>query len=56
MVVDSGWLQTVMQEKIDSINWKAAAEDVKRFLKPAGQKSLELWSNRFFTQRLEQLV
>jgi hypothetical protein len=54
--VDLTWLKTALQEKIDSIDWKAAADDVERFLKPAEQKSLELWSARFFSHKLSQLA
>jgi predicted nucleotidyltransferase component of viral defense system len=55
LVVDLSWLIVVLQEKIDAIDWKQAAADVERFLKPAEQKSLELWSTRFFSQKLSQL-
>jgi len=37
--VDLAWLKTVMQEKIDSIDWRVAA-DVERFLKPPEIESL----------------
>jgi hypothetical protein len=55
LVVDLSWLIVVLQEKIDAIDWKQAASDVERFLKPAEQKSLELWSTRFFSRKLSQL-
>jgi predicted nucleotidyltransferase component of viral defense system len=55
LVVDLSWLIVVLQEKIDAIDWKQAAADVERFLKPAEQKSLELWSTRFFSRKLSQL-
>lgn len=54
--VDLKWLKTAMQAKIDSIDWKVAAADVERFLKPAEIESLCLWSARFFSQKLQQLV
>ena len=54
--VDMAWLKTVMQEKIDSIDWKEAADDVERFLKPAELKSLSLWSARFFSTKLDKLI
>lgn len=56
LFVNLAWLKTVMQEKIDSIDWKVAAGDVERFLKPAEIESLRLWSARFFSQKLQQLV
>ncbi|MES3006806.1 MAG: nucleotidyl transferase AbiEii/AbiGii toxin family protein [Pseudomonadota bacterium] len=54
--VDTAWLVKTLLEKIESIDWKAAAVDVEPFLRPAEQKSLELWSVRFFSQRLLQLA
>ncbi len=56
LTVDLGWLKTVLQEKVNSIDWNMAAKDVERFLKPAEQKSLELWNVRFFSQKLSQLI
>jgi len=54
--VDLPWLKDVLQEKIDSIDWKEAVGDVERFLKPVEVDSLRLWSGRFFTHKLQQLV
>lgn len=56
LAVDMAWLKTVMQGKIDSIDWTEAASDVERFLKPAEVEGLRLWSGRFFTTKLNQLV
>jgi hypothetical protein len=56
LVVDMAWLKTVMQEKIDSVDWKEAASDVERFLKPGEVESLRLWSGRFFSEKLKQLI
>lgn len=53
--VDQDWLVSVLDEKISSIDWKAAANDVERFLKPVEQKSLSLWSERFFMNKLKNL-
>ena len=55
MVVDMAWLKTVIREKIDGIDWAEAAADVERFLKPAEVNSLQLWSARFFSARLNKL-
>jgi hypothetical protein len=44
-----------LREKITSINWRNAADDVARFLKPIEQPSLALWSERFYLHKLEQL-
>jgi hypothetical protein len=56
LIADMAWLKTTMQEKIDSIDWKQAAGDVERFLKPAEVEGLRLWSGRFFSARLKQLI
>jgi len=50
------WLKTAMQEKINSVDWAEAAGDVERFLKPNEVDSLRLWSGRFFSSKLQQLV
>jgi predicted nucleotidyltransferase component of viral defense system len=56
LAVDESWLQSNLQEKIDSINWKAAADDVKRFLPTTELASLSLWGARFFSQKLGKLI
>jgi hypothetical protein len=56
LVVDMAWLKTTIQEKIDRIDWAEAAADVERFLKPAEVNSLQLWSARFFSAKLNRLV
>jgi hypothetical protein len=49
------WLDTALKEKIESVDWNQAADDVKRFLRPVEQKSLDVWSARFFTEKLAKL-
>lgn len=53
--VDMSWLRQALQGRIESINWQEAAADVERFLMPVERKSLELWSARFFSQKVSQL-
>ncbi|MCW8932027.1 MAG: nucleotidyl transferase AbiEii/AbiGii toxin family protein [Gammaproteobacteria bacterium] len=53
--IDQDWLINALGEKISSIDWKEAANDVERFLKPVEQKSLSLWSERFFMNKLKNL-
>jgi len=54
--VDPLWLETAMMEKIASIDWEQAKEDVRRFLRSAESESLDLWSDRFFTSKLTKLI
>lgn len=53
--VDQDWLENALSGKINSIDWKAATDDVERFMKPVERKSLSLWSERFFMGKLQKL-
>ena len=53
--VDREWLVKALGEKISAIDWKDAAEDVERFLKPVEQKSLKLWSEKFYMNKINKL-
>lgn len=54
--VDTEWLNTTMRDKIASIDWSKAAQDVAPFLQPAFQQSLRLWSAPFFAEKLATLL
>lgn len=56
LTVDRDWLIAALGEKIAAIDWKDAAADVERFLKPMEQKSLSLWSERFYMSKLDNLL
>ena len=53
--VDPPWLVNALLHKIAAIDWKAASQDVERFLNAAEKQSLTLWSARFFASKVEQL-
>lgn len=55
LTVDGKWLVEALKEKIGTIDWKAAAEDVRRFLRPVERTSLDLWSERFFLSKVDKL-
>ncbi len=55
LAVNREWLVKTLDDKIMSINWQDAAADVERFLKPVEQKSLSLWSEKFYKSRLNKL-
>jgi len=55
LIIDQDWLVSALDEKINSIDWKAAADDVERFMKPVERKSLSLWSERFFMSKLKKM-
>ena len=54
--IDDAWVIATLKAKITSIDWDAAAADVSRFLRPAEEKSLSLWSERFFHAKVDQLA
>lgn len=53
--IDEEWLVAALVEKISSITWTDAVADVERFIKPVERKSLSLWSERFFIDKLQRL-
>lgn len=55
IMVDSTWLQHALTARISVINWKEAATDVERFLDSVEQKSLALWSERFFMDKVQKM-
>ncbi len=55
IAVDKAWLLNELEQKIISMNWKQAAEDVRRFVRVAEQPSLDLWSKELFLGQLDKL-
>ena len=53
--VDAAWLEIALKEVIDRIDWPQAAADVEPFLSQPEQRSLSLWSARFFHDKVERL-
>ena len=53
--VNLEWCMAQLEKTIKSINWKATAEDVRRFVRVAEQPSVDLWSKEFFLAQLEKL-
>jgi hypothetical protein len=56
IAVDIAWLEAALSDAIAKIDWKAASDDVARFLRPAELRSVELWSERFFLAKVEKLT
>jgi predicted nucleotidyltransferase component of viral defense system len=55
ITVDKAWLLNELERKITSMNWKQAAEDVRRFVRVAEQPSLDLWSKELFWGQMDKL-
>jgi hypothetical protein len=52
VVADKKWVVGELQKKITSMNWKQAADDVRRFIRVNEQPSLELWGADLFLHQL----
>lgn len=55
LVVTPSWLKSALKETINNIDWKAAADDVRPFLRPVEANTLTLWSKAFFLAKLGKL-
>ena len=53
--INHEWVVEELSQKIASINWNKAAEDVEPFMKVLEQNSLKLWNERFFMNKLQKL-
>lgn len=53
--VDLNWCRSGLENAIKSMDWKATAMDVRRFVRVAEQPSLELWSKDLFLAQLKKL-
>ena len=53
--VTDEWVVDVLSQRITTIDWKVAAQDVERFLSAAEKQSLSLWSARFFVSRVHAI-
>lgn len=53
--VDWRWCLAHLGEKINSVDWPQAREDVRRFVKATEYPSLELWSRELFLSQLQKV-
>jgi len=54
--VDIKWLKTQLAIKTEAIDWKETEEDVRAFVMPLEQHSLNLWSREYFMHKIEQIT
>ena len=52
--VDKEWTIKTLREKICSLDWQEAKEDIRRFVRQNELASLELWSKELFIDRLDK--
>ena len=55
LTVDIDWVENALLDKIREIDWADATQDVERFLSAVEKPSLRLWSERFFTSKVQEL-
>ena len=55
IMVDHKWSINQLRMKIDNLDWKFAAEDVRRFVPANEQPSLDLWGRALFLLQLEKI-
>lgn len=55
VAVNAEWLQRALLEKIQSLDWEEAVRDVEPFLSAMERRSLAVWGEPLFTERVQQL-
>lgn len=53
--ISKKWYLVELEKKIHSIDWKAAKEEVKRFVRPIDLPSLSVWHKAFFLDRIQKM-
>lgn len=53
--VDWQWCLAHLEERVNSVDWTQAREDVRRFVKATEYPSLELWSRELFLSQLQKI-
>lgn len=52
---DAKWYLAELKNRITSIDWKKAKDDIQRFIPQSEQEGLNLWSKDFFLHHLDRL-
>ncbi|NQT28070.1 MAG: nucleotidyl transferase AbiEii/AbiGii toxin family protein [Candidatus Omnitrophica bacterium] len=53
--INREWYIKEMAKKTEEIDWKAAKEEMMRFLKPSAITGLDVWDKEFLSDRLQKL-
>ena len=53
--INQDWYIKEMVKKIEKIDWKAAKEEMVRFLRPSAMAGLDVWGKEFLLDRLQKL-
>jgi len=55
LTLNDRWLQDAFQNKIQSVDWKEAKQDIQRFLKPNQLQQLDQWNEKFFLETVSKI-
>lgn len=53
--IDNDWVVRHLEEKIKSVDWRIAKQDVESFLRKRQLRTLDLWNREFFLQFINDL-
>ncbi len=51
--INKDWILKALRERICSLDWSQAKEEIKRFVRPNELASIDLWSKELFLDRLD---
>lgn len=51
--IDKEWCLKTLRDRICSLNWQEAKDDIKHFIQQKGLVSIELWSKELFLDCLD---
>ncbi len=54
-VVDRDFVVSELDQKINSLDWKAVRNDVERFLRPEELATLKLWEKELFLEKIQKI-
>ncbi len=54
--INLSWVLQALHEKIDTIDWPSAINDIKPFIASNEQKSLSIWGKDFFHAEVDKLL
>lgn len=53
--IDNKWVSEKLREKVNTIDWEVAKNDVQPFLRPRQLQTLKLWDKNFFLEFINSL-
>lgn len=54
VAMDKEWVLKLLEQKIETIDWNKAKQDVASFLHPRESRSVQHWNKEFFMHYLQK--